>query len=457
MIATKKTLRYFYWLAIAFLQKNFRMIVISFIASLLFIVAMVSIMPYLSNLILSQRTVIGLVGNYNGNRLPDEISSKISSGLIYVNSNGEIIPALASSWEKTDDGLVYRVHLKKNLFWNNGQPFTAKDVNFSFKDVETKVLDNYLIEFQLRKPLAIFPTYLTQPIIRYPLDGVAGLYRVSQFKEKAGQLKEVYLTANRSNFSDIYYRFYDNDTQLIDAYKIGDIRSFTTSKKNVVDIFTHWNNTIIKKNINYNLLLTLFFNSNHPFLNDKDNRQAIEEAIDRSSLNGFGAETQSSIPPISWAYNPNLKQTVYDQEMAQSILKKKEATESAKLNFVTFYEYLDQANVINKNLNEAGVPTNLILSSFNSQPDFDFLLAYFKVHYDPDQYYYWHSTQTVQAKGGNITGYNNKKVDKLLEDGRNTLSKTERKTIYFDLQKVMADDPPAIFLYYPFVYSVERK
>ncbi len=457
MVTAKKTLRYFYWLTTAFLQKNFRMIAVSFVVSLLFIIALVSIAPYLSNLLLNKRSVIGLVGDYSSNRLPEEISNKISSGLIYVNSNGEIIPALASSWEKSDDGLVYRVHLKKNLFWNTGRPFTANDVTFSFKDVETRVLDDYLIEFHLQKPLAIFPTYLTQPITRYPLDGVAGLYRVSHYKEKSGRLQEVYLTANQSNYNDIYYRFYDNDTQLINAYKLGDIRSFTTSKKNVVDIFSGWKNTTIKKTVDYGLLLTLFFNLHNPFLEDKDNRQAISEAINRTALGGFGTPATSSIPPLSWAYNPGLKRTVYDPEMAINILKKTESTESAKLNFVTFYEYLDQANLISQNINEAGVPTNLILSSFNANPSFDLLLAYFKVHYDPDQYYYWHSTQTIDNKGGNITGYNNQKIDKLLEDGRSTLVQSERKTIYFNLQKVMADDPPAIFLYYPFVYTVERK
>ena len=81
------------------------------------------------------------------------------------------------------------------------------------------------------------------------------------------------------------------------------------------------------------------------------------------------------------------------------------------------------------------------------------LLAFWKVPQDPDQYFFWHSTQ----KQGNITGYKNVKIDKLLEDGRNTLAIEKRKKIYYDFQKVFMDDLPAVFLYYPNVYTISRK
>ena len=56
-------------------------------------------------------------------------------------------------------------------------------------------------------------------------------------------------------------------------------------------------------------------------------------------------------------------------------------------------------------------------------------LAYLKVPIDPDQYYFWHSTQTQS----NIGNYNNVKVDKLLEDGRSTVDIEEREKIYITI------------------------
>jgi peptide/nickel transport system substrate-binding protein len=72
---------------------------------------------------------------------------------------------------------------------------------------------------------------------------------------------------------------------------------------------------------------------------------------------------------------------------------------------------------------------------------------------DPDQYYFWHSTQEV----GNITHYKNVRIDKLLEDGRKTLNINERKKIYKDFQRIIMDDHPALFIYYPYSYTIEKK
>ena len=79
---------------------------------------------------------------------------------------------------------------------------------------------------------------------------------------------------------------------------------------------------------------------------------------------------------------------------SDKIIKKfRESTDSAKLNFNTYYDYLDVAGDINKNLNEIGIPTNLNVMSYSNTNDFDIMLAYLKILPDPDQYYYWHSTQ----------------------------------------------------------------
>ncbi len=114
---------------------------------------------------------------------------------------------------------------------------------------------------------------------------------------------------------------------------------------------------------------------------------------------------------------------------------------------------MDVADEISRSINEIGFSTNLNVISFGQPTDFDMLLAYWKVPFDPDQYYFWHSTQTQ----GNIVSYKNLKVDKLLEDGRSTASLEERKKIYFEFQKVIVDDVPAIFIYYPYIYTIRRK
>jgi len=79
-------------------------------------------------------------------------------------------PALAERWEVSDDKLVYTFHLRRNVKWHDGQPFTARDVIASFdkiQDQTTKAahvrsyfedvaryeaVDDFTVRFTWKKP-----------------------------------------------------------------------------------------------------------------------------------------------------------------------------------------------------------------------------------------------------------------------------------------------------------------
>jgi peptide/nickel transport system substrate-binding protein len=45
------------------------------------------------------------------------------------------VPALAQSWEVSADNLTWTFHLQNNVTWHDGEPFTAEDVNFTFRQL----------------------------------------------------------------------------------------------------------------------------------------------------------------------------------------------------------------------------------------------------------------------------------------------------------------------------------
>ena len=47
----------------------------------------------------------------------------------------EVEPALAESWEHSEDGLTWTFHLRRDVTWHDGQPFTAHDVDFTFNRI----------------------------------------------------------------------------------------------------------------------------------------------------------------------------------------------------------------------------------------------------------------------------------------------------------------------------------
>ena len=44
-------------------------------------------------------------------------------------------PSLAESWEHSDDGLTWTFHLRNDVRWHDGTPFTSHDVEFTFNRI----------------------------------------------------------------------------------------------------------------------------------------------------------------------------------------------------------------------------------------------------------------------------------------------------------------------------------
>ncbi len=103
--------------------------------------------------------------------------------LATTNPEGKYIPWLAESWEASPDGKVWTIKLRKGIKWQDGKPFTAEDVKFTFeyfkKDVTAKrghsdmeyldhveVVDDYTVKLYLTEPfVAVVNTMLTNPIM----------------------------------------------------------------------------------------------------------------------------------------------------------------------------------------------------------------------------------------------------------------------------------------------------
>lgn len=53
----------------------------------------------------------------------------------------EYKPKLAETWEVSDDKMTYTFHLRKDVKWHDGQPFTADDVIYTFNQITSDKVD----------------------------------------------------------------------------------------------------------------------------------------------------------------------------------------------------------------------------------------------------------------------------------------------------------------------------
>jgi peptide/nickel transport system substrate-binding protein len=120
------------------------------------------------------------------------VLSDLFSGLTRLNlKTMEYEPDLAESILALEDGKRYVVKLRKDVKWSDGEPFTAEDVVFTYRDVYlnknipnstadmlrgvlreekdvenfVRAIDPYTLEFNLPKPFAPFLGILASPIL----------------------------------------------------------------------------------------------------------------------------------------------------------------------------------------------------------------------------------------------------------------------------------------------------
>ena len=64
-----------------------------------------------------------------------DILKNVYQGFTDTDREGRIIPMLAERWEAYPDNLGWRFHLRRNVVFHSGRPFTARDVKWTFEQL----------------------------------------------------------------------------------------------------------------------------------------------------------------------------------------------------------------------------------------------------------------------------------------------------------------------------------
>ena len=67
-----------------------------------------------------------------------DIICAVSKGLIEIDSQGKMMPALAKSVEVTDNGIQYNFTIRDDVFWSDGKAITADDLVQFFREILTE-------------------------------------------------------------------------------------------------------------------------------------------------------------------------------------------------------------------------------------------------------------------------------------------------------------------------------
>jgi peptide/nickel transport system substrate-binding protein len=436
-----------------------------------------------------------------------EISDWLFNGLFKYDKMGNPIVDLAQSYEfETPTKLI--IKLKKNVLWHDNMKFTAKDVIFTYEKIidpkvfnsiksnfqqvkSVKALDDYTVEVIYTQAyfkaietwmVGILPYHLlkneenlmTSSFNKNPIG--TGSYKLKEFKTA----QDIELIANENYFDGkpkidkILYKFLPdpNTSFLYLKQKKLDIGGLTPIQidRQIDDNFRK-NFTIIQKpSFAYSYM---GFNLKNEKFKDIRIRQALSLAIDRQELVdilffGYGKICNGPFLPDSFAYNENIKPITQNIQKAKALLKEAGYDENNPFTFEIVTNTgndtrINAAQILQYQLLKAGVKMQIrimewqaFLNTVVHPKKFEAILLGWSLSLMPDAYPLWHSSSS-KLGGFNLVSYENEKVDKLIEQGNNTVNREELGKIYKDLFKIITDDLPYLFLYIPDAITIVNK
>jgi peptide/nickel transport system substrate-binding protein len=425
----------------------------------------------------------------------------------------EVEPALAETWDVSEDGLTYTFNLRQGVTWHDGQSFTAADVAFTYKTLLTAavgsyfagnlkeikgagayfdgaaeeiegitVVDDHTIQFVLDAPNAPFVfSVLTQHSI---IPAHVWQEVTAEELAKPGTWEQGQIGTGPFKFStyepDRFLEFVRYDeawrgAPLLDKVlfvHVGTTPEATAAalEKGDIDYATVSATEFERLSANPELVMdtkpifnirAISVNVSKPAFADKGVRQAIVHAIDRvgiceTILANMSTPTNSLSPSEKWA-NPNLPAYEYDPELAKSMLAEAGWDASQEIELALYYPdqpHKDAIAFVQQQLGEAGITANVVQldgsavqSYYYEDKAFDLMLLGYGVSPDFDEFRDIFACDATWPAGQNAMEYCNERVDELFVAGRATTDEAERKTIYDELQVILADELPWIPFY----------
>lgn len=459
-----------------------------------------------------------------------DLSSLVYSGLLKATPRGDYVPDLAENYSISDDGRTYTFTIRPDATFHDGEPVLADDVVFTVEKTQDAFLkspveanwngvtvskvDDRTVEFTLKQAytpfienltLGILPKHRWQDISddEFPFSDLntspvgSGPFRVSSITRTSSGIPSSYVLKAFSGYAlgrpyldSITFRFYQNENDLVNALRAGDIDTANGISAGALSDL----NAFSISTSSLNRVFGVFFNQNQSaVLRDHDVRQALNDSVDRQALvekvlGGYGTPLQGPVPPsifpsaaapsapagtstdLALIARNNLIKAGW-KAGADGVLEKttgkgktaKTVTLSFSLATGNVPELRAAAEELRATWERVGAKVDVQvynqgdLSQNVIRPrKYDALLFGEVIGRELDLFAFWNSSQRIDP-GLNIAMYANSAADKTLEQLRATQSDAERAKLYRQFEDQLTKDIPAVFLYAPdFVYIVPK-
>ena len=400
-------------------------------------------------------------------------------------------PALAESWEISDDNLTWTFALREGVKWHNGRDFVAQDVVYSFERIIAEGLNgwrfaavetitapddstvvitlaqpspNLLVSIAGFKGMAIIPEEIvTDGTIGTSPVGTGPFRFVSQSPDEGIILEKNpdYWRASEGlpKLEGIQYVQIPDASTKLTALRTGEVHWIDSVPPQDIESLSAEDGITVGRVPGGDYHYFAFNQNREPF-SDVRVRQAIAMAINRDEIAvaaQFGAATpnQTAIPASNAAWHFDYAPYASADIAGAQALLDEAGVSNLEFEFLVtsdFPETVVQAEVIAAELAALGITVTINDVDFSTWLDlqgsgeFDAFMLSWIGNIDPDDFYY---AQHRSEGGFNFQGYSNAEVDQLLDGARVETDQAARKALYDQAAKLIVDEASYIYLYNP--------
>ena len=438
----------------------------------------------------------------------DDVSTRlhylIFSRLLTIDDRLRVTGGLATHWDMPDDR-TYLVHLRRGVRFHDGRELTSADVVYTFESFldpdfvsgwkggyrllkAVGAAGRYTVRFSLSEPFGSFPAQLVMPVVPAGSGDTLATRPVG-----TGPYRFVSAAVDDHVTLEAFADHVDGppaNAGLIFRVIPDDIMRALELRKGTVDLIVNdlapdlvhqldGDDRVAVSESPGTDYQYIGLNLRDPLLRDRRVRHALGYAIDREALvthlrRGWAAPAAGVLPPLSWAYEPDVFTFAHDPARARRLLDEAGYPDPdgdgpaarfwLSLKVSSREDSRLQAAVIQEDLRKIGVALDLRTYEFATLYA-DILQGNFQLYTlqwigsavaDPDILRrVFHSSQ-VPPSGFNRGHYRNQAVDRVLDRATTSTDDDERARLYREAQRLIALDAPYISLWYKTNLAVYR-
>jgi peptide/nickel transport system substrate-binding protein len=416
----------------------------------------------------------------------------IQEALVKVDQQGKLVPWLAERWQTAVDNLSYTFVLKKGVRFHNGRPFTAEDVKFvldrarnpetkhpharHYEDIATiDVKDAQTVTIALKQPNAMFLYNLArQGSVIYPREAVeqqksnpvgTGPFTLARWDrgDRIVLKKNAdYHVKGLPRLEQVTFRFIPDPNAALAALQAGDIDvlGFGLGPESVEVVRRSPTLQVVLGETTNDVILALN-NSKKPY-SDVRVRRAITHAVNKEeilkgAMFGFGRVLGTNVDPLNPYFVDMAKAVPYNPDRARQLLAEAGYPNGfdATLRVPPQYPYtVRSGEVLVGQLAKVGIRVTLEqiewgqwLERVYKNADYDMTIighaeAWDAGNYANPKYYY---------------RYDSPRFQDVYKQSETTLDDAKRRALYQDLQKMMVEEAPVVWLYvYPRIVAAKK-